>query len=422
MGGQYYPTVEDKLHEIPKQKNTRFLPVVLQLQGKYSLQDLKRFVDFLIEADIALVRLEYLCELQAKNGRVPCRQEAETEMTAAGNSALVSKAELRRLEFDYLGSNPTISVMKPRPGRVRVKFESISHCWESMEHPDPHGFQLNSIIKMCPPETPEQQVWIFFDFVSLYQFGGRTEFEERCFRRALEHMHTLYAHEGVQVRIIDDLTPDDQKHHRSAVLVYSEANGGMTMIPAEELKINVTPYHQRGWCVAERQWASLRISLEVTVPMPPDLFRERIIAQGLKFTHHDDMKVVLHLQAKVFQEKTFGTKTLEVENLDAETSEVLCAALPHYTNLEELVLNNNKVTVNVIEAAAKTPARILQLERCQLQDAHVELLSEELANSEKVQQIYIANNRFGEKGRVALLRLSEAKPALKIHGLTQEQP
>ena len=233
-------------------------------------------------------------------------------------------------------------------------------------------------------------------------------------------MHVMYAHEGVQVRIIDDLMPDDQKHSGSAVLVYSEDKGAMTMVAADKLKINVTPYHLRGWCVAERQWASLRITLEGTVPMPPDLFRERIKAQDLKFTHHDDMELVLTLQAKVFHEKAFGTTTLEVENLDEEACDVLCAALPHYKNLQEIVLNRNSVTLDVIKAAAKTPAKILQLETCQLEDTHAEVLAQELANSEKAQQIYIANNRFGEKGRAALLRMSEAKPALKIHGLTQE--
>ena len=371
---------------------------------------------------MALVRLEYLCELRDKNGRLPRRQEAEFETTSAGTPALVTKAELQRLEYDCLGGNPTLSILKPRPCRVRVKFESISHCWESMEHPDPHGFQLNSIIEMCPPETPEQQVWIFFDFVSLYQFGARTEFEETCFRRALEHMHVMYAHEGVQVRIVDNLTPDDQKKSGSAVLVYSEDKGAMTMVAADKLKINITPYHLRGWCVAERQWASLRITLEGAVPMSPDLFRERIKAQDLKFTHHDDMELVLTLQAKVFHEKAFGTTTLEVENLDEEACDVLCAALPHYKNLQEIVLNRNSVTLDVIKAAAKTPSKILQLETCQLEDTHAEVLAQELANSETVQQIYIANNRFGEKGRAAFLRLSEAKPALQIHGLTQEQP
>ncbi|CAK9023504.1 unnamed protein product, partial [Durusdinium trenchii] len=142
-------------------------------QSKYDLQDPQQLIQFLLDANIALVRLEYLQELVAAGRKFLRRQEAEGEFTAAGLPALVQASELQKLEIDPLG-NMSLFVKDPSPRRVTVVIESISHAWESMEHPDPHGFQLDQIIQRCPTITSTRSVWLFYDFMSLYQYGGRT--------------------------------------------------------------------------------------------------------------------------------------------------------------------------------------------------------------------------------------------------------
>lgn len=105
----------------------------------------------------------------------------------------------------------------------------------------------------------------------------------------------------------------------------------------DQLKLNTTPYMLRGWCQAEMQWASLRISLERSFPLPPELFRKRVDELGLQFTHQDDKELVMKLQQKVFEEKVLSTRQLEVAgNLNEEALEVLCAALPFYKELDEI--------------------------------------------------------------------------------------
>ncbi|CAK9095318.1 Uncharacterized protein SCF082_LOCUS44780, partial [Durusdinium trenchii] len=379
---------------------------------KYDLQDPKQLIQFLLDANIALVRLEYLQELLAAGRRFLRRQEAEGEFTAAGLPALVQASELQKVEIDPIG-NMSICVKDPSPHRVTVVIESISHAWESMEHPDPHGFQLDQIIQMCPPVTSTRSVWLFYDFMSLYQYGGRTPPQEGYFRQALEQMHTLYAHEAIKVRILDELTPEMWKHP-GTVMAFSDQAGGVIAVSIDQLRANSTPYLLRGWCQAERQWSRLRISLEACVPMPPELFRHRMEEQGLRFTHHDDKETVLKLQAQVFAEKVRTTKQLMAENLDEEALNTLCAALPFYVDLDEIVVNGNLLPRNAAVAVAKANACSFQMESCGLKDEDVEGIVSSLLRCKKVEKLRLAHNDIGHRGLQALRKLKKAKPDLYI--------
>ncbi|CAK8986865.1 Ultraviolet-B receptor UVR8, partial [Durusdinium trenchii] len=383
-----------------------------ELRSKYDLQDPQQLIQSLLDANIALVRLEYLQELLAAGRRFLRRQEAEGEFTAAGLPALVQASELQKLEIDPLG-NMSLFVKDPSPRRVTVVIESISHAWESMEHPDPHGFQLDQIIQRCPTITSTRSVWLFYDFMSLYQYGGRTPPQEGYFRQALEQMHTLYAHEAIKVRILDELTPETWKHP-GTVLVFSDQAGGLIAVSIDQLRANSTPYLLRGWCQAERQWARLRISLEACVPMPPDLFRRKMEEQGLRFTHHDDKETVLKLQAQVFAEKVRTTKQLMAENLDEEALNTLCAALPFYVDLDEIVVNGNVLPRNAAVAVANTNARSFQMESCGLKDEDVEDIVASLLHCNKVEELRLAHNDIGHRGLQALRELKKAKPDLYI--------
>ncbi|CAK9080178.1 unnamed protein product [Durusdinium trenchii] len=382
-------------------------------RSKYDLQDPRKLIQFLLDANIALVRLEYLHELLATGRRFLRRQEAEAELTAAGLPALVGPSELERVEIDTIG-NLSIYVKDPSPHRVTVLIESISHPWESMEHPDPHGFQLQQIVQMCPPLTSTHSIWVFYDFISLYQYGGRTRPQEKCFREALEHMHTLYAHEATKVRIVDELTPETWKRP-GTVEVFSGQAGRVIPVFVDQLKANPTPYSQRGWCQAELQWSSLRMSLDTgTVPMEPGLFREKMEEQGLRFTHHDDKELVMKLQAQVFAEKVLTTRQLMAENLDEDALNVLCAALPFYADLDEIVVTGNLLSRNAAVAVANTNARSYQMESCGLEDDDVQEIVARLLHSDKVEKLQVAQNNIGPRGLQVLRELVEAKPDLYI--------
>ena len=105
------------------------------------LQDPEHLKNFLIEANIRLVRWEYLVKLGEDCRVWPRRQEAELEeFEAEGEkrSALVTLEEVRgrKLGADVLGCPPA--------GAVIV---SVSHTWESQQHPDPWGWQLRSLLR-----------------------------------------------------------------------------------------------------------------------------------------------------------------------------------------------------------------------------------------------------------------------------------
>ncbi|CAK9083515.1 unnamed protein product [Durusdinium trenchii] len=379
-------------------------------QGTYDLEDPQQLVQFILDANVGLIRLEYLMELCARGQKLRRRQETETEMTSANQPAIVAREELASLEYDEMG-NITTFIRDPKPRRVKVTIASISHVWESMEHPDPWGFQLHSVVERCQPMLAEGLVWIFFDYSSLYQYGNRTAAQEQAFRTALEEMHTLYAHEAVQVHILDCLTPKDWRTD-GVLPVFAERRGRVTEVATKKLKINITPYASRGWCQAEQQWASLRSSLSGCIPLPPHLFKKRM--DQLKFTHRSDTDVVAKLQAKVFEEKVASTKNLMVEDLDEEGLEVLCEALPFYKDLDAIVLNGIELGRDAALAAAGTDATSMQLESCSLTDADIIDIVQVLKGCKRIKELRVANNHFGDEGQRALVELSSVNPGLKI--------
>ena len=134
----------------------------------------------------------------------------------------------------------------------------------------------------------------------------------------------------------------------------------------------------------------------------------------IKFTHQNDKELVLQLQAKVFEEKVNNTTRLMAQNINGEAFKILQAALPHYTNVVGIVLNGSKIPQGVAEAVAKSDAKILQMESCGLQDDDIELIADRLLQSHQIEELYLANNDFGDKGRRALLQLAQQKPNVKI--------
>eukprot|EP00439_Symbiodinium_sp_Y106_P055625 s1688_g7.t1 len=376
----------------------------------YDLFDPNRLVDFLVDADVRLVRLEYLVDLLESGKALPRRQEAEKERTNTGASALVAASELRQVDVNPETFHTSIMISDPVPRRLTVRFVSISHVWESMQHPDPWRFQLQSVVDKYRLRLADSVVWIFFDFLSLYQYD-RDEDQDRVFKLGLHWMHLLYSHEAVEVHRIEALTSkelrdDCEAREGSSIPVYWKEEKKVMDISIHRLDLNDTPYSLRGWCQAERQWAALRTSIkgEFPVPLAPHIFRERM--KTLQFTHREDSDSVFELHEKLFRQKAATTVQLLLEGLDVEKIADLAAALLSYTMLKEVVL-----TAIPEHAAWKVAAAVVESGACDVQiecdsfgDEEAFCLSAALSTEESqpLERLHLICDRLGETGRNAL--------------------
>ncbi|CAE7380814.1 LZTR1 [Symbiodinium sp. CCMP2456] len=233
---------------------------------------------------------------------------------------------------------------------------SVSHTWESQQHPDPWGFQLRSLLQFIQARIAScahlkaiakqlhSHHWVFIDFVCLHQYE-RSEEEQQFFRKAMSSMHLLYAHRYIhRVIRLEELTPESEKSLEGSIDMYCEATGKFEARPRSELVLNSTPYSQRGWCVAEVQWMSTQDTVYGCSPMPPAVFQERVargeqgLADGLhlKFTHRSDAKLVSQLQEDVFLQHARQREVLTAHALPQHEVSILATALPHFVNLERL--------------------------------------------------------------------------------------
>jgi len=103
----------------------------------YGLVEPRSLISFLSDADVRLVRLEYLIELRESGRVLPRRQEAEAERTASDKPALVGVDELKEVMINEETAHMSMMVRNPAPRLVTVRIVSVSHVWESMQHPDP---------------------------------------------------------------------------------------------------------------------------------------------------------------------------------------------------------------------------------------------------------------------------------------------
>ena len=295
----------------------------------------------------------YLIDLLRSKRPLPRRQEAESEIFRCGEetkTALVSHDE----------------VQEWAAGTQDAIICSISHAWETREHPDPCSYQLQHVVNHAGlfAAAFNADVWVFYDYTSLYQYERTPDsHEERSFRKAMANMHLMYAHECTLTFRIESLTPEDaweatKLNEDKKVPVWDADSKQMTEKSLKELVENRTLYLLRGWCMAEIEWSSLRSinaqhqridrqqSQELgesrgfngRVPMTPENFR--IQMEEAAFTHRSDAGQVVHLQEKIFREKVTQCQDLVLEGLPASEILALARALPHFENLKSLKVTN----------------------------------------------------------------------------------
>ncbi|CAE7821473.1 LZTR1 [Symbiodinium sp. CCMP2592] len=389
-------------------------------EAEYSLTDRNHLQNFLVEANIRPVRLEYLFKL-ADCGRIwPRRQEAEGEEfedeDGTMRTALVTMEELQDPKIARFEVNPAIL--------------SVSHVWESQQHPDPWGWQLRSLLGFVESNFGSREklkffaehvrvhYWVFIDFVCLHQYK-RSEEEQQFFGRAMRSMHLLYAHRHIgHVIRLEELTPESEKSLEGSIDMYCEATGKFEARPLSDLVLNSTPYSERGWCVAEVQWMSTKDEVFGCSPMPPAVFQERVargeqgLANGLrlKFTHRSDAKLVSRLQEDVFLQHARQRKRLDAMSLPQCEVSILAAALPHFVNLELLTISSDEEDfghsilelAHGLERLCPQKLRVLQVMGDGITDADAAALATAAISCKELSKLGIQSDIIGDAGAEAL--------------------
>ncbi|CAE7819871.1 unnamed protein product, partial [Symbiodinium sp. KB8] len=383
---------------------------------------------FLLNADIRLVRLEYLQELVAEGRPLPRRQEAEhATVKATGQTVLVSHAEMLACA-EKLG--------RSRSGHMASPIIVVSHCWETREHPDPWGYQLETIVRSLQKLQPDESyetLGVFIDYSCLYQFKRKRRHEEESFRAAMKNMSLLYAHEWTQTLCVTDQTPESYKSSRAgSIPVYCPDEDEVQDRPITSLVPNTTEYELRGWCLAELQWSSLRTSEEYRnplhassalpnqhlwarrSPMAPYKFRSELAKKEIKFTHRSDFTPLIEAQQTAFHDKVSQCERLGFWDLSAAEMEILGEAVYFFPKVHTLKLERCAANVEgfIRNLSFSTSLERVYMHNAEIGDAEAKVIAGFLPSS-RWSTIGLANNRIGDEGAADLAG------ALEVIGLRQ---
>ena len=237
------------------------------------------------------------------------RQETDLEKCRDGRSALVTPEEVGAWESD-----------------LDALIMSVSHCWETREHPDPCGHQLR-LVASCTALYHAAYgipVWIFYDYVSLFQYMRDSQQSAR-YQQAMDDMQLFYAHEMTYTLRVESLTPEPewQQNLDKRVAVYWEPSHSVRSLPLRSLLRHSPPYRARGWTQAELEFSSCRSQtsrnqqidvsaaetgkrdLKGKIPMLPRDFEATM--QDLIFTWRSaDLHRVLQMQVEEVDKSSVG--------------------------------------------------------------------------------------------------------------------
>ena len=213
------------------------------------------------------------------------------------------------------------------------------------------------------------EIWLFFDSVSLFQFKREKEAEEQSFRRSMDYMHAMYAHESTMTFRLESLTPEErwQKAVKdgSQVTIFNCPSGLVEPVPLPELIRNQNAYLDRGWCRAEVSWSSVRgdtaqhqridvgsegieTNLTGRTSVAPDVFAADM--HSAAFTHRSDADAVIELQKKVFLEKVTRCRKLKLEGVSGDQMQALTQSLHHFKQLKSITVFDFQCSADEAEA------------------------------------------------------------------------
>ena len=216
------------------------------------------------------------------------------------------------------------------------------------------------------------EIWLFFDYVSLFQFKrDENKAEEQSFRRSMKNMHAMYAHESTITFRLESLTPEHrwQKAIKDgsqvSIFHFHDTGGLVEPVPLQALTSNANAYLKRGWCRAEVSWSSVRgdtaqhqridvgregIDNHLTgrMPVAPEVFAKDM--HSAAFTHRSDEDAVIELQKKVFLEKVTKRRKLKLEGVSGDQMQVLAESLHHFKKLKSIMISDFRCDENEAKA------------------------------------------------------------------------
>ncbi|CAE7235853.1 NLRC3 [Symbiodinium sp. CCMP2592] len=202
-------------------------------------------------------------------------------------------------------------------------------------------------------------------------------------------------------------------------------------------------------------YRSMDLSPEVltpssTVPMMPSEFQTMAREQQIRFTHKEDLKLVLDLQKQVFEDKALRVEVFVVHMLSSPLSSKLPDLIDHYKNLQSFDLRRSVVdltsSVHLIRNLLRKPgmrslkfcsvdfqpAAIkklaegltgngsnrhslseLVLEDCRLQDDDVVSLAEALISDHTLRTLSLAMNHCRDAGALSLGKVLQENGSLR---------
>mmetsp|Transcript_35272 Transcript_35272/g.75141 ORF Transcript_35272/g.75141 Transcript_35272/m.75141 type:complete len:647 (+) Transcript_35272:34-1974(+) len=247
--------------------------------------------DLLLEADVALVKVGFLRQLQEKGGKLVRRQ-------ALPPDALVCGEDLRPITF----------------GKAGTRLFVISHAWLSREHPDPMGIRLKELVVQLTYVSAENSSLVFFDFCSLYQVD-KTHSD---YRRLQPYDRLRAGHPAA-------MTPPQVKAVKAVIArmdtLYASAASEVIVLPvvykmSEIEAILWTPirhdYINRGWCfvefcvaqmfnrVANAHLPKTRALLGVNQMIKPEKLDKLLQKKEKEFSIQEDQAAVLPLYRRLY--------------------------------------------------------------------------------------------------------------------------
>ena len=220
------------------------------------------------------------------------------------------------------------------------------------------------------------EIWVFFDYVSLFQYFRETGAQQASFGLAMANMHVMYSHEMSVTLRVETLTPAERwakaLDENEMITVFDAASNFVKLVLIKDLVHNPTPYQNRGWCIGEMEWSSDRQATEQNqlidirhdsdgqedglellgqVPTAPKHFAVKM--ETAAFTHRSDAAAVVHLQEKIFLEKVTRNESLNLEGLPRSEFQRLLNALPYFEVLQSITLIHFECSQEEAEALAK---------------------------------------------------------------------
>lgn len=287
-------------------------------------------IEALLSRDTVLLKGSWLVQCQRTHGLLPRRQDLPKEATWHAEELL-----------HCLNSSPPAA-----------QIVSISYCWKTVDHPDPHGEQLQLLSRVIEQrlthEGPSHDLAVFLDWCSLCQ-PPRTVAEENSFAQALRDVALWYAHQRTAVWLLTTApqegswkngNPDEcsEPYERRGWPTFEWALGSLITPSHELVDLGLHDDRCNDWVAVFQQCKAQR-----RPPWLPEEFGVELAEKH--FARPADRNLLERKYAQAFREVMAFTWNLSFHSVgwgDAEAI-VLAQSLPYCGGVTALNLTGNRI-------------------------------------------------------------------------------